>query len=103
MSEITYYQKNKTALDLYTTKYYEEHNIKITCTICKCDIQKYYMPSHKRSQKHMKHVDEALANNETIQQTQILRQTLLKMKALIIEKRLMLNNMDSPPSYTECI
>lgn len=99
----TYYMKNKEALDLYTTKYYKEHNIKIKCNLCDCMVLKYYMPEHKRSQKHMKHVDEAMTHNDTIQQTIILRQTLLKMKAMIIQQRAVIRQQDMPPPYTEHI
>ena len=99
----TYYQTHKEVLDKYTTKYYKEHNVSISCNICNCSVLKYYMSEHKQSQKHIKNVGKILSDNDTIKQVQVLRQTLEKMKAIIIQQRAELRQNIMPPIYTESI
>ena len=55
-----YYLQNKEEKKAQVKQYYvdnketikEKFKEKVTCQICKCEIQKYYFPKHTRSKKH---------------------------------------------------
>ena len=47
-----FYVDNKEYWKQYYIDNQEKFKEKVTCQICKCEIQKYYFPKHTRSKKH---------------------------------------------------
>ncbi len=100
-SEISYYQKNREAQCAYTANYLKTHNVKTKCNICNCEVLRFNMGLHERTQKHMINVERAHEISTLLAKSE-LRQMLLKMKATIVKQREQLAQ-NSPPKYNECV